>query len=379
MLSGGLDSSSIACAAQHVADKDALQMHTFSAIFDDVPKSDERTYINEVLEAYSFIPHYIQGDDISPLVLPSLGDNDEKGSDEPIRAPNLHLNWQAYQEADEHEVRIILDGFDGDTTISHGMGSFHEMACNSEWLSLIREARAYANLRDQSAGSIISPMLNRYVFHRIRGYGRLRRWWKTLWNEDTGEESEQQSILAAHFSDRIGWEERKRELSRRPGDPPTTEREFHRRFLTKGDMPRVLETLDRCAAQFQVEVRYPFWDRRLIDFCLSLPRNLKLYQGWSRRIMRIGLDQVLPEKIQWRVDKSDVGHALDHVLYKYSRHQIAQTLNEPVCIDRYADMDVLNRALQRFMAGHPAGQDVLHLWNATTLELWLQRQSNPTP
>jgi len=378
MLSGGLDSSSVACAAQHVPEEEALRMHTFSAVFDDVPESDERAYINEVLDAYSFIPHFLQGDGVDPLMTNSLGCSREGGADEPIRAPNLHLNWRAYQEADAHEVRVILDGFDGDTTISHGVGGFHEMAHKGEWLSLIQEARAYANLRDQSARSIIIPMLNRFVLDRMKGYGRLRRWWHTVWNEETGEEPEQRSILRKHFSDRIGWEERKRELIRRRGQPPKTEREFHRHFLMKGGMPRVLETLDRCAAQFQVEVRYPFWDRRLVDFCLSLPRNLKLHQGWSRRIMRIGLDQVLPEKVQWRIDKSDVGHALDHALFKYSRHQIAKTLNEPVCIDRYADMEVLNRALQRFMAGDPVGQDVLHLWNATTLELWLQGQNSPT-
>ena len=372
MLSGGLDSSSVACAAQHVLEEDTSQIHTFSAVFDDVPESDERAYINEVLEAYPFIPHFIKGDDLNPLVTSSLVEGMGDGEDEPIRAPNLHINWYAYERAASTDVRFILDGFDGDTTISHGLGSFHEMAQRGAWGTFIREAWAYTSLRDQKARSLIAPFLERYILQNVRGYGRLRSWLQSVWNTETKDNPGEPNILRSDFADRIGWEERKRALSQNHSGLPITERELHRRLLVQGNMPAVLETLDRCAARFQVEVRYPFWDRRLIEFCLALPPNLKLHRGWSRRIMRIGLDSVLPKKIQWRVDKSDVSDGLVHALLKYSRSQIKEVVETPCFIHEYADKSILENAFERFAAGKPVARDTLHLWNAVTLELWLR-------
>jgi hypothetical protein len=33
-------------------------------------------------------------------------------------------------------------------------------------------------------------------------------------------------------------------------------------------------------------MRYPFWDKRMIEFCLSLPPEQKIKKGWTRMIMR---------------------------------------------------------------------------------------------
>jgi Asparagine synthase (glutamine-hydrolyzing) len=53
-LSGGLDSSSIVCTARHLhqqekGDMIPFPLHTFSAVFDEVPICDERRYIDAVL------------------------------------------------------------------------------------------------------------------------------------------------------------------------------------------------------------------------------------------------------------------------------------------------------------------------------------------
>jgi hypothetical protein len=37
-----------------------------------------------------------------------------------------------------------------------------------------------------------------------------------------------------------------------------------------------LEILDYASGVFSIEMRYPFWDKRMIEFCLSLPPEQKL-------------------------------------------------------------------------------------------------------
>src|SRR5205085_1809095 len=57
-LSGGLDSSSIVCVARELKRQaGGPPLHTFSAIFDDVSKSDERAYIQAVLDGGSLSSH----------------------------------------------------------------------------------------------------------------------------------------------------------------------------------------------------------------------------------------------------------------------------------------------------------------------------------
>ena len=51
LLSGGLDSSSIVCVARRLLAEDGDQrLHTFSAVFPDVPEIDEGVYMDAVLD-----------------------------------------------------------------------------------------------------------------------------------------------------------------------------------------------------------------------------------------------------------------------------------------------------------------------------------------
>src|SRR5256885_791866 len=67
-----------------------------------------------------------------------------------------------------------------------------------------------------------------------------------------------------------------------------------------------LEAADKSAAAFGLEARYPFFDRRLIEFCLALPAEQKLGQGWNRIVMRRATEGILPSEIQWRPKKGNL-------------------------------------------------------------------------
>jgi asparagine synthase (glutamine-hydrolysing) len=117
MLSGGMDSSSVTCVARQLLGQDGgRRLLTFSAIFDEVIQCDERPFINTVLAQNGLERHYVHGDRLSPL-----DDLDRVlwHQDEAVYAPNLFLTWNLCRAAKEQGVRIILDGFDGDTTVSH--------------------------------------------------------------------------------------------------------------------------------------------------------------------------------------------------------------------------------------------------------------------
>src|SRR2546422_9227228 len=81
-------------------------------------------------------------------------------------------------------------------------------------------------------------------------------------------------------------------------------RECHFRRLTSGGFTWTLETLDRAASGFGIEARHPFFDRRLAEYCLALPPQQQLYRGWTRRVMRDALADLLPDDVQRRGGKT---------------------------------------------------------------------------
>jgi asparagine synthase (glutamine-hydrolysing) len=373
MLSGGLDSSSVACMAQtiHAEQGASHSIHSFSALFDDVPASDERSYIEAALDAYPFHPHFVRGDRESPLV-PFHERPKRRTQNGPIAAPNLHLNWSIYRLAEAHGVRCILDGFDGDTTVSHGVGTFHELAREGRWLALAREACGFGRLRDQSALKIWWRYLHHYRLRRIRGVGRMSQLWRRMTNS-VSRKGNGERLLSSDFAERIGWTDRKRRLREGQKGVPSSERAHHHRLLTRGVLPATLETLDRASSVFGIEVRYPFFDRRLVEFCLGLPAEQKLRHGWSRRILRHGMKNVLPEAIRTRPGKSNVGPGFDHAFLATEKELAEHVLwDRPERIAEYVDLSYVREAYNEAVDEQRNDAQVLDVWNVVTLDLWLR-------
>jgi asparagine synthase (glutamine-hydrolysing) len=90
-------------------------------------------------------------------------------------------------------------------------------------------------------------------------------------------------------------------------DPLAADRTRHLAGLGNPLYQSTLEIADRCAAAFGLEARYPFFDRRLIEFCLGVPSEQKFAHGWTRWTMRRAMEGVLPPEIQWRGNKANLG------------------------------------------------------------------------
>jgi len=139
----------------------------------------------------------------------------------------------------------------------------------------------------------------------------------------------------------------------------------------------VLELVDTSAAAFGVEPRFPFFDKRLVEFCLALPADQKIDRGWTRVVLRRGLEHLLPRAIRWRGDKADLGPNFYRSLLRDERDTMEAVVDEePGPVDPYVDDDRLESAYRRYAStgGGPAG---MYVWKAVTLDRWLRRQYDP--
>jgi asparagine synthase (glutamine-hydrolysing) len=181
-----------------------------------------------------------------------------------------------------------------------------------------------------------------------------------------------QALIAPEFARRAGLAERHARMRGHRYDLMRSSREDHLRRLNGGLLRVVLEVLDRTASGFSVEPRYPFCDKRLIEYCLALPANQKLRRGWTRFILRDALAGYLPDKVRWRLDKGDHSANFRRALVA-DRHLLETELFVHGSVLRQQiDLPGLRRA---FDGGSWIGNDqtAVTAWRVATVAAWMRR------
>ncbi|MEA5507534.1 lasso peptide isopeptide bond-forming cyclase [Halotia wernerae UHCC 0503] len=405
-LSGGLDSSAVSCVARNLlATAGKTQLHTISTIFDKITECDERPFINAVLDQGGFIPHYTYGDQFSPLA-----DLDKifQYEDEALLGPSHFYPWNLNRISQEMGLRICLDGFDGDTTVSHGTTRLTELAHQGNWKTFAQEVKALSPHHNVSHAAVLQS----YGLPYLRDLAKQFRWIAfaqgvqqiyqhfgisrklllihhgikpfveqvlQLWRRWRRQEkapnlfTSQIPLINSHFAESINFDRRLQTLAD-PTETPLTVKEEQWRSLTQGLLTYTLEQMDQYAAMFSLEARHPFMDKRLIEFCLALPSEQKLYQGWGRIVMRRALENILPKEVQWRGGKADLTPNFIDGLLNRDRQLLDQVMSHKLDnIEKFIDIDFLRAAYQRLIsAGNKVSdEDSMAIWQAVTLALWL--------
>ena len=70
--------------------------------------------------------------------------------------------------------------------------------------------------------------------------------------------------------------------------------------LTEANLPALLRFEDKNAMWHSIETRLPYLDYRLVEFCISLPLDSKIKDGWTKYILRQSMRQKVPEHVIWR-------------------------------------------------------------------------------
>ncbi|MEZ4728994.1 MAG: lasso peptide isopeptide bond-forming cyclase [Caldilineaceae bacterium] len=377
MLSGGLDSSSIACVAHNLLSATGKQrLFTFSALHDKVPESDERYFIHAVLAQGDFTPLYLDADEVSPWV-----DLERVlwHQDEACRAGNLYANWCLYALAKQQGVRVILDGFDGDSTISHGIGLLTELARAGRWFALSREVIAYTRKTDKPWGPPLWAWVQQYGLKPLLAKSLIRKGVsgvkRALIGQPPGHPIPGKpraltgATLNANFMRRLGIEERYHK--RLPA--PRTDREMQYQRLSDPGMPYTLELLNKSAGAHSLEVRFPFWDKRLVEFCLAVPPEQKLHHGWTRMMMRRAMSGVLPPAVQWRGAKANMHPSFARNLLTFEQARLEQIIYKNCAvIEPYVDLLLLQKAYARYRAGQATEYEINAIWRTISLAVWLQ-------
>ncbi len=375
-LSGGLDSSSVACLARETKAADAGPVHTFSLIFPNLPDDDrrvidERPQMQAVIDSGGFIPHFIQADRLSPLW---QVDRMHYHLDHANCAPNLYLHWAMYNCAQQSGVRVFLDGFDGDSAVSHGFERLTELAQTGQWRTLWRETTLLS--QNHLAGIRRRRILKEYCVKPL-----APRWAYMAWRLLHGRRDavSPDLLISPDLKRRTDIERRARRLlaDEYAWSPLRSARRTHEGYISQALYAYTLEIADKASAAFGLEARYPFFDRRVLEFCLALPAEQKLAQGWNRWILRRSMAGIVPAEVQWRRNKGNLSPNFHRRLLDFERELLERVvLRDSHELASYLDPAAMRAVYRKYEKTHArSGGESLQLFAAVNLALWLRSMS----
>ncbi|MGH3129572.1 MAG: asparagine synthase (glutamine-hydrolyzing), partial [Gaiellaceae bacterium] len=160
-LSGGIDSSAIACGVDHLLRTEAEnarpvgeRQRTFTAWFAD-PGFDERPYAEAVVERIRADAHWISFTDSDVVAsLPAI----VEAQDEPFGSTSIVAQWYVMRAASEAGLKVMLDGQGADEVLAgyHGyLGAYYaDLLTHGRLAELRGELGAYRRLHGASARTV---------------------------------------------------------------------------------------------------------------------------------------------------------------------------------------------------------------------------------
>lgn len=317
-LSGGLDSSSIVCAMNSILQQQgahALQK-TFSACA-DVKRFDEREFIDEVVRHTGVEGHYVYPE------LENLFSTCEAiiwHQDEPFGSTSIYAQWEVFKLAAQNGVKVMLDGQGADEQLA-GYHSYFgprlaRLFKSGRWYSFYKEILAIRAVHGYPVRWAIQQSLNNLLPEVLRQ--PLRK-------------------LAGKTTAVIpSWLNMKK-LGAKAGDPFRMHsskigsvEELSYSQLTSSNLQMLLHWEDRDSMAHSIESRVPFLDYRLVEFVLGLPEEFKISNGVTKRVLRDGMQGVLPETVRNRMDKLGFVTPEEVWLRERSPDQFRKALREAV-------------------------------------------------
>jgi len=287
-VSGGIDSSSVACFA--LRNMEQKNLHTFSgvlpyhhpenALIDDVVLSNNR-----------IIPHkfMLDGNDFFEDIQDVIFHHDE-----PILDGSMYAHYKLCEFASKEGIKVLLSGSGGDELFG-GYGSY---------------------INSHLAGMLIS--------------GRMKKYFSGIRNIATNSDYNYKNLLIKSLYETLPLKLRKglknRQLRNRNTHLERTPYIEHYHYnhsdpyyanllnnYKSWTVPPYLHYEDRNSMAFGVEIRVPFYDHRLINFILQFSTDEIITKN-SKSILRNSFRGIVPDSILSQKGKYGFPSPIDHAL-----------------------------------------------------------------
>ena len=131
----------------------------------------------------------------------------------------------------------------------------------------------------------LKPLFPRFLRDRLRPVARRLGW---VWGHIP-------HWIDADFRLRFGLDARLRRESVKKSFPSRVQRHLYEVLLFNSNITSTLGEKDCLGSIFSAEYRYPFLDRRLVEFLIAIPEEQRWWMDRPKTILRRALRGILPE------------------------------------------------------------------------------------
>ncbi len=363
-VSGGLDSSSIFCQAETLRRRSpghSPPLVGLSQTSQDGSPSDESAFLLEIEREYGVTIERVKGH-------PGLLD----GAREEVwhsEAPLLDGQWnttdQFMQAARSRGARLLLTGHWGDQ-ILFPAGYLIDLFYGLEWRKIRSHLREYRRwLADVDPRTIRRHFLVGLLKYHLPD--TLVRWWRT------GRAKRRSPWYSATLLSRAGRPAPNGSV-RRIGLATAHAQSLYSEARSVHHV-HCLEWNNKVAAKYGLEIAFPFLDRDLISFLMSIPGETQTHKGVPKALLREGMQGVLPDSIRRRTWKADFTQLVNEGMKRDFAHVRHSLYPAGAALEMgYLKKDVLRAELMRLddRIHGPSCQVAWRLSDLLGLELWLQ-------
>ena len=129
---------------------------------------------------------------------------------------------------------------------------------------------------------------------------------------------------------------------------------------------------------FGIESRVPFVDHALVEWLATLPANMRLLDGWTKRILRDALVGILPELIRKRKSKLGFETPESAWLQGPLSDWLRDTLQSPRHLGDVVDVEGIHRLLAQRESGDRFLSRQNLLFRLAIYESWARRFLAPS-
>ena len=361
-LSGGLDSSSIACTAAMLQPEGVVPdngFETFSVLYDD-PRCDERTYSAAVVQKWNLTGNFITHEQQDP----SLFDiNEVSQFPDVFYNPVLCGYIPSLRDMRDRGFVVLLEGSGGDELLETDFSYLTDLLLGRRFVRFGRKLRsdvAYYRLSPQMLmlNHCVRPLIPKPVRTALRPLSRR------LWGSGSKPLVRDEFIVASGLVERLNSEPPVRKF------PTRSQQAIYNRLFHEWNATVGREMVELFVAGFGVEKRHPFLDRRLAEFLLAVPEEQRWGDIGPKAILRRAMKRILPETVRCRTNKPNFSPPIDHEFKNRQAAEIERLFRTSTLVSLgVVDQDRLLQTFEEYRAGSPKYLTTT-VKLALELELW---------
>jgi asparagine synthase (glutamine-hydrolysing) len=299
-LSGGLDSGSVAALAARELGRQSKRLTALSSVpiantegLIGWRMGDETPLINAIAQfAGNIDVNFVYARDVSPLagIEQALLIHDQPQH----AAGNMYWITALMAEAQNQGLGAVLTGQGGNTTISWSGGpetNLLDYLMRAQWATFGKKLRAWQERTGRSLlGAVKNQIVRPLVLHnwrRLRSLHGSKDAWRNY------------SAINVAFARELNLSH---EMARCGHDPTFSPKKDLRQarlaFIKPGNYIGG-HLWSEIGAAYDLEVRDPTLDQRVMSFCWSIPQSQYHMDGQNRMLIRRAMADYLPEQVLW--------------------------------------------------------------------------------